>query len=101
MKKLLLIASLFLATFVFVSFTASDNTPIKTGLENTELSDKTEYQEGWDDGYCEGWKDEKGKNAYCPYPPYPPYPEYPKKSTSYRDGYNDGFKRGMRDARRS
>jgi hypothetical protein len=102
MKKLLLIASLFLATFVVVSFTTSDNTSIKTDLkENTELSDKTEYQEGWDDGHCEGWKDVKGKNAYCPYPPYPPYPTYPKKSTSYRDGYNDGFKRGMRDARKS
>jgi hypothetical protein len=61
---------------------------------------ESKYNEGFKDGHCEGWKDEKGKYAYCPYPPYPEYPEYPKSSDSYRDGYNDGFKRGIRDARK-
>ena len=60
----------------------------------------TAYQEGWSDGHCEGWKDVKGKYAYCPYPPYAPYPTYPKTSSSYTDGYNDGFKRGMADAKK-
>ena len=65
--------------------------------ENNKLY--TEYQRGRADGYCEGWKDVKGKYAYCPYPPYAPaYPPYPKSYNSYKDGYNDGFKRGMSDA---
>ena len=61
---------------------------------------ESKYEEGWKDGFCEGWKEEKGKNAYCPYAPYAPYPKYPKVSTSYRDGYNDGFLRGICDARK-
>jgi hypothetical protein len=67
---------------------------------NAELKFGNEYQEGWADGHCEGWKDVKGKYAYCPYPPYAPYPSYPKSTSSYTDGYNDGFKRGMADAKK-
>ena len=58
---------------------------------------KTEYEQGWEDGHCEGWKDVKGKYAYCPYPPYAPIPTY-DCSKGYRCGYNRGFKRGRRDA---
>jgi hypothetical protein len=61
---------------------------------------KTRYHEGFDDGHCEGWKDERGRFAFCPFPPYPDYPAWPKSIDSYRDGYNDGFKRGVSDARR-
>lgn len=73
----------------------------KTNTKHEKPFEKQPYYEGWDDGYCEGWKDVKGKMAYCPYPPYPPYPQYPKSVESYRDGYNDGFKRGMKDAENS
>ena len=27
---------------------------------------QTDYNEGWEDGFCEGWKDEKGQFAICP-----------------------------------
>jgi hypothetical protein len=61
---------------------------------------KSKYHEGFEDGHCEGWKDERGVYAHCPHPPYPPHPAWPKSLDSYRDGYNDGFKRGVSDARR-
>ena len=60
----------------------------------------TNYEEGYKDGFCEGWRDEKGKNSLCPYPPLAPYPAYPKSTDSYKDGYNDGFKKGISDARK-
>lgn len=90
MKKLFLITIIISSFAVLTAFNSTNTNNLK------EV--KSEYHEGWDDGYCEGWKDVKGKHAYCPYPPYPPYPKYPKSIDSYQDGYNDGFKRGMRDA---
>ena len=92
MKNLTLII-LVIGVFTLTSFNNK-----KVSTEN--FVQKTEYQQGWEDGHCEGWKDVKGKHAYCPYPPYAPYPKYPKSSESYRDGYNDGFKRGISDARK-
>jgi hypothetical protein len=98
MKKTLFILSIISAFGILTAFNLA-NTKENTAL-NVETLVKTEYHKGWDDGHCEGWKDVKGKYAYCPYPPYPPYPAYPKSSDSYKDGYNDGFKRGMSDARK-
>lgn len=95
MKKVIFATTIFLT---FVALTAFN--PEKSILPTEEIELITNYHEGWNDGHCEGWKDEKGKYAYCPQPPYPPYPTYPKSVDSYRDGYNDGFKRGISDARR-
>ena len=87
-------------TLVFLtSFELESSNMDFQGVTN-DFKRGTEYQEGWSDGHCEGWKDVKGKYAYCPYPPYAPYPTYPKTSSSYTDGYNDGFKRGTVDAQK-
>ena len=91
MKRLLLGITLGLAIIGGVSASTMSN-------QNTETisKDGDEFNQGWEDGYCEGWKDVKGGYAHCPYPPYPPYPPYGKDH--YRGGYNMGFKKGMRDA---
>lgn len=64
--------------------------------EVTETVVKNDYEQGWEDGYCEGWKDVKGQYAFCPFAPFAPFPEMNKDT--YRDGYNRGFKAGMRAA---
>ena len=67
--------------------------------DQSELNNlKSEFNKGFEDGWCQGYKDVKGKNAYCPYAPYPPYPTYSQSSESYRDGYDTGFKAGRRKA---
>ena len=58
-----------------------------------------DFSEGWEDGYCEGWKDVKGSFAICPIAPIAPIP--PIGKDSYRGGYNMGFKAGMRAAYRN
>jgi len=93
-KKILQIGLIF-SFCILCAFTT--NTSNKVNVEK-ETSFESKYEEGWKDGHCEGWKEIKGQNAYCPYPPYAPYPQYPKSSDSYRDGYNDGYRRGMSDA---
>lgn len=98
MKRVYII-TIIISVFVVLTAFKSANTEKILFFKNASLKE-TEYQKGWNDGHCEGWKDVKGKYAYCPYPPYAPYPKYPKSSDSYRDGYNDGFKRGMSDARK-
>ncbi len=60
---------------------------------------ESDYNKGFKDGHCEGWKDVKGDWMICPYPPYPAYPVYPRVETSYQDGFVVGFKRGKKDAR--
>jgi|TARA_B110000977_G_C10946075_1_gene442797 hypothetical protein len=96
MKKLVLVLVMLIGVSSLMSFKVIEDNTIKT-----EKNLETEFQKGFKDGHCEGWKDVKGKHAYCPYPPYPPHPEYPKVSTSYTDGYNTGFKAGMRAARKN
>lgn len=96
MKKILSLIVL-AGVFMLSSFVVS---PVSTNVDNKTVIVATKYEEGWKDGFCEGWREEKGKNAYCPMAPYAPYPTYPKSSSSYKDGYNDGFLRGMRDARK-
>ena len=68
--------------------------------ESYHTVEKTEYHKGWDCGHCEGWREVKGRNSYCPYPPYPPYPVHPKTVNSFKDGYTDGLIRGMKDAKK-
>jgi len=91
MRKLKL-TSLLIGLTTMMSF-SNDNNLNKNKIE---IEYKTEFEKGWEDGYCEGWKDVKGKYAYCPYAPYAPYPAYDCKS--YRCGYNRGFKAGRRKA---
>lgn len=55
------------------------------------------YCDGWEDGYCEGYRDVEGQFAICPIPPTCPIPEL-ECGRGYRCGYNRGFKKGMRDA---
>ena len=93
MKKLVLIVVLAVGTTVLMSFT-------KTTNERTETvaTLSSDYEDGWEDGYCEGWKDVKGQYAICPITPICPIPEI-DCSEGYRCGYNRGFKAGMRAAR--
>ena len=66
---------------------------------SSELNIKTEFCEGWEDGYCEGWKDVKGQFSICPVTPICPIP--PIGKDNYKGGYNEGFKAGMKKARKS
>lgn len=97
MKKVLLLV-LALGTFSVLAISKS-YVPIEE--KNPIESQKTEFDEGFEDGYCEGWKDVKGQYAICPITPIPPIPEIGQSSSSYRDGYNTGFKAGMRAAHRN
>ena len=54
------------------------------------------YQQGWEDGYCEGFKDIGGIYAICPPALSAPIPMYDRQG--YVDGYNRGFKKGYIDA---
>lgn len=72
--------------FTFTSATIADS----------EQGSLTEYAEGFDDGFAEGWRDVKGSLSLAPLPPLPPLPQAGR--VTYRDGYNAGFKQGRRRA---
>ena len=95
MKKILLLS----ITLLCASFLMSNSKTI-TSENSIEKLLKTEFCEGFEDGYCEGWKDVKGTYAICPVTPICPIPKIGQSSDSYKDGYNTGFKKGMRDARK-
>ena len=86
---------------LFIALGAIYLMPMNITTANTEISveQSQDYKDGWEDGYCEGWKDVKGQYACCPYAPYAPYPEYGQDT--YRGGYNRGFKAGTRAAYKS
>jgi len=63
--------------------------PISADTANIETV--TPFDEGWENGYCEGWKDVKGQNVWCPSTPWAPTPDW-DCGDSYRCGYNRGFK---------
>ena len=96
MKKIILISAIILGSFTIFSFIGANKINDETNIS----AYKTKFDEGFEDGHCEGWKDEKGQYAICPIAPIPPIPKVGQSSESYRDGYNTGFKRGIRDARR-
>jgi hypothetical protein len=96
MKKLTLISAIILGSFTIFSFIGADKVNDETNISTY----KTKFAQGFEDGHCEGWKDEKGQYAICPVAPIAPIPKVGQSSDSYRDGYNTGFKRGIRDARR-
>ena len=97
MKRVFLIMSLALVSLSFYGFNYSDNV-----IEpDKKIEYPTDFNEGFEDGYCEGWKDVKGELALCPLTPLAPMPEISQSNDSYRDGYNTGFKAGMRAAHRN
>jgi tetratricopeptide (TPR) repeat protein len=49
------------------------------------------FEEGFEEGYC----DEKHIGCISPIPPIPPAPSIYEDSDSYTDGYNKGFKTGL------
>lgn len=57
---------------------------------------ETEYEKGWIEGHCEGWKDVRGQLVACPVAPVAPVAEVNRNT--YKGGYNRGFKKGYSDA---
>lgn len=57
----------------------------------------SKFCDGWEEGYCEGWKDEKGQLAVCPVTPVCPIE--PVDCNTYNCGYNKGFKAGKKKAK--
>ena len=84
-----------LVTFFFVA------TIQITGINKPEAeqaclveSIKTEYCEGWDDGYEAGYCYNRGIGCIAPIPPICPVPKVGE--TEYKHGYNRGFVKGRR-----
>ena len=96
--------SLFSLLFVLFSFIALPS--IETAYNDSTVTeividyyDGQDFIDGFDDGYCEGWKDVKGQFAICPITPIAPIP--PIGQDTYRGGYNMGFKAGTKAAYRN
>jgi hypothetical protein len=58
------------------------------------------YCDGFEEGFCQGWKNVKGQNAICPITPVCPVPKV-DCSEGYKCGYNRGFKVGYFKAKAS
>lgn len=58
---------------------------------------QTEFCDGWEEGYCEGWRDVRGDLVPCP--PNPPCPVPAFGQNTYKHGYNRAFKAGMKAAK--
>ena len=87
MKKIVFIFSLAIGIVVSMSF--KDNSKVEN-VKNFQ----SDYEKGWEDGFCEGWKDVKGQFAICPITPLSPLPKL-DCNEGYKCGYNRGFKYGM------
>jgi hypothetical protein len=86
MKKLIFILSIIL----IISTSFSNNT-----LENLN----SDYCDGWNDGFCEGYKDKAGQLKPCPAtPPCPAILAH--EENTYKFGYNRGFKVGQSRTRK-
>lgn len=90
MKKLLF--TVFGLSLVLSSFTPIKSTSVEIVIVVSQFND------GWGDGYCEGWRDVKGQNAICPISPIAPIPPIGCTYDSYKCGYNLGFKAGYKAA---
>jgi len=86
MRKMILLSFIFLLSTSFVG----------VSVEQNENLLKTEFCEGFDDGFCEGYKDVKGQFVVCPVPPVCPVPGV--GLDNYKGGYNTGFKAGQKKA---
>ena len=88
MKKIFLTLML-----VSTSVLLTVNSAPKSSKEITIYSD---FCEGFEDGFCEGFKNVRGQFAICPIAPICPIP--PIDQNTYRGGYNMGFITGRRKA---
>tara|TARA_B100000768_G_scaffold181765_1_gene206292 strand:+ start:1395 stop:1709 length:315 start_codon:yes stop_codon:yes gene_type:complete len=64
----------------------------------TNISDVTNFDDGFKDGWCDGYKDPEacGSLSICPIAPISPIPKIGQSYDSYKDGYTTGFKAGLR-----
>ena len=92
MKKIILFTAFISLTAVLTAFTTRTKNSTKT-----EFTLASDYCDGWEVGYCEGWKDVNGQYAICPITPICPIPEIGKDD--YSSGYNRGFKAGRNAAK--
>lgn len=58
----------------------------------------SKYTEGWEDGYCSGWRMVKGQEVVCPVAPPAPVPKA-SCPEGYRCGYDRGFVAGKKKAK--
>ena len=98
MKKNLLSILTTLCVLVAFGFSSPKEKTGYTENPTETIIEGSDFDEGWEDGYCEGWKDVKGQLALCPLTPLPPLP--PLGKDTYRGGYNMGFKAGMKAAKK-
>jgi hypothetical protein len=73
----------------------STSTILPVSLNNSPVINNS-YSQGWEDGYCAGWKDIKGNLAICPIAPIAPLPKI--NQSTYQDGHNRGFLAGRKAA---
>ena len=92
MKNLIKILSVIVVVLVSTAFTI--NNTLEKRIEN--YISQTEFCEGWEAGYCEGYKDIKGEFSICPITPLCPMPKLFKDS--WKDGYHRAFLAGRRKA---
>ena len=87
--------ALLLIIFALAATSASpciSNLSLTHKEHNLQSSD---YTDGWNQGYKDGWCYGKGIGCYPAYPPYPPYPRYGEDT--YKGGYNRGFLQALSD----
>jgi len=53
----------------------------------------SEFCDGWNDGYSEGYCYEQTEGCYAPQAPTCPFANV--NANTYKDGYNRGFQRGV------
>lgn len=90
MKKLFIISAIALSVALSYSFVK----PIETII--TIEKSYSDYSDGWEDGYCEGYKYVKGQYTICPIAPIAPVARVGENT--YKGGYNRGFVAGKNKA---
>lgn len=58
----------------------------------------SDYCDGWEDGYEQGWCYERYA-CISPITPICPIPRYYESNSSYTDGYNRGFETALKNRR--
>jgi hypothetical protein len=90
MRKLLAVTVLlFAAGPAPLPATGGTSAPVQTAAVS-------EFSDGWQAGWAEGWKYVKGQYSIPPIAPIAPIPQAGRNG--YRDGYNRGFVAGQAKA---
>ena len=82
---------------IFFLYSSSLLSTKKTVISNDNYESiffQSSYEQGWEDGFCDGWKEEKGQFSICPIVPISPLPKL-KCMEGYKCGYIRGLKYGM------